>query len=184
MNTIEREFTLRKLTPSDINEHLDVLYRYATMCDSVAEFGVRHVVSSYAFAHAKPKKLLCLDINNNILIDTFIAQCKAESVNAVFVQASTLDYELDEEYDMLFIDTLHTFNQLSRELARHAGKVKKYLVFHDTITFGDKDENTNTAGGLVPAIRDFLSTHSNWKEVCTYANNNGLTILKNVDNVG
>ena len=179
MYTIEQLYNLSHYTQSDINEHLPTLYKYAKLCDTIAEFGVRYVVSSFAFAHARPKKLICVDISNNENITNFINLCRKENINAVFDHASTLSYEL-EEVDLLFIDTLHSFNQLTQELKLHADKVKKYLIFHDVISFGNKNEDDGQVGencGLVPAIRNFLKENPNWKELETYTNNNGLTVL-------
>jgi predicted O-methyltransferase YrrM len=187
IHNIEAKYNLKKSTHSDINEHLDTLYKYALKCDTIAEFGVRNVVSSYAFAHARPKELLCLDIDNNGNVDTFINECKLENINASFVHDSSTEYELTHDYDLLFIDTLHTFEQLTKELEKHHRKITKYIIFHDTIFWGHKNENpidssdTGERGdnvGLVPAIGNFLKTHKEWKEVATYTNNNGLTILE------
>ena len=58
MNTIEQLFKLKCNTPGDIYEHLPTLYKYAKECSKIAEFGVRTVCSSYAFAYAKPEKLI------------------------------------------------------------------------------------------------------------------------------
>lgn len=192
MSTIERQFIQKQRQPSDINEHLGTLHEYAKKCETIAEMGVRSVVSSYAFALAKPKKLLCLDLYTNPNVLQFIQECKDENINMEFVEASSLEYELDQDYDMLFIDTLHTFQQLTGELNKHHSKVKKYIIFHDTVFWGNMNEDpidssdTGERGdtvGLVPAIRNFLKTHPNWKEVCTHTNNNGLTIIANTLNI-
>jgi len=183
--TIYDIYQEKRRIPSDINEHLDTLYDYASKCESVAEFGVRYVVSSYALAAAKPSKLICLDIERQPQVDEFELLCKQEGVNMEFVLASSLEYDMPQ-VDMLFIDTLHTRAQLAAELVKHHSNVKKYLLFHDTVFWGNKDEDTNLEGpdhGLVPALREFLRATPNWKEVCTYTNNNGLTILKNTNNV-
>ncbi len=78
---------------------------------------------------------------------------------------------------------------LSKELARHHNKVKKYMLFHDTISYRFHDEGnyltgntesevkSNTSTGLEAALREFLQKNSNWKEIETYINNNGLTVL-------
>jgi Cephalosporin hydroxylase len=177
---IEDLYNLNKEKPSDINEHLETLYKYAKECEIIAEFGIRWVCSSYALAHARPKKLICVDINRHKNIDQFIQLCKNENINAEFHQADTRTYELIE-VDMLLIDTLHTFEQLTKELELHPSKVKKYMIFHDTISFGHVDENSHKTGenhGLVPAIRNFLKNNPQWKELETHINNNGLTILK------
>ena len=48
--------------PSDINEHLPTLKKYASECDHITEMGVRTVVSTYALMMGKPKKLISIDI--------------------------------------------------------------------------------------------------------------------------
>ena len=192
MSIIEQNFIQKQRQPSDINEHLGTLHEYAKKCETIAEMGVRSVVSSYAFALAKPKKMLCLDLETNVNVERFEQECKSEGINMEFVKCSSLEYELTQNYDLLFIDTLHTFQQLTKELELHHSKVNKYIIFHDTVYWGHKNENpvdssdTGERGdtaGLVPALRNFLRTHPNWKEVCTYTNNNGLTIIRNTDNV-
>ncbi len=62
MKTLLQEYLERCRQPSDINEHLPTIYKYAKLCDSVAEFGVRDVVSTYALAAALPKRLVGVDI--------------------------------------------------------------------------------------------------------------------------
>lgn len=184
MNKIEEIYKQKVNTASDINEHLPTLYKYALECEIIAEFGVRDVVSSYAFALANPKKLICLDIVNNQNINNFLILCKQENINVVFYNENTLTFDLQEDVDLLFIDTLHSFKQLSLELERHNNKVKKYIILHDTISFGHTNEDDRQSGdncGLVPAVINFLKQNKNWKEEVTYKNNNGLTILKRIN---
>jgi hypothetical protein len=188
MKTLLQEYLERCRQPSDINEHLPTIYKYAKLCDSVAEFGVRDVVSTYALAAALPKRLVGVDIFTSPKIMMFLEQCKTEGINASFYCNSTLEFDL-EPVDLLFIDTLHTYTQLSKELARHHNKVKKYMLFHDTISYRFHDEGnyltgntesevkSNTSTGLEAALREFLQKNSNWKEIETYINNNGLTVL-------
>lgn len=179
MDIIKQKYIEKCNTVSDINEHLPTLYDYAKKCETVAEFGVREVVSTFALAYAKPKKLICVDIETNTNITNFIQICNNENINVRFDLANTLTYEL-EPVDLLFIDTLHTYSQLKQELKLHHTKVKKYLIFHDTISYGTTNEHNtpDIKQGLVPAIKEFLQEHKEWKEVCTYTNNNGLTILE------
>jgi len=167
-------------TSSDINEHLPTLYSYAKQCETIAEFRVRHVVSSYALAHARPKKLICVDIATNDCVQDFIEVCKECNINLTFHLASTLNYELEEPVDLLFIDTRHTYRQLAQELTLHSPKVKKFLIFHDTETYGYVNEYDieDEKQGLNPAIEEFLKIHSEWEKLEVFTNNNGLTILK------
>jgi hypothetical protein len=189
MSTIKEQFELRKDSPSDINEHLEALYEYAKRCETVVEFGVRCVVSTYALAHARPKKLLALDLYQDPGVEIFLSLCKNEYIDAEFVLANTLDYELPYNYDLLLIDTMHTYTQLSRELERHHSKINKYIIFHDTVTYGWENEpniygyveetGNSSKRGLVPAIQEFLLTQTHWKVDKVFTNNNGLTVIKN-----
>jgi hypothetical protein len=70
--------------------------------------------------------------------------------------------------------------------------VKKYIVLHDTNTFGFKDEINDgkksdlienaekTKEGLVNALIDFLASENGifWEIEKVFTNNNGLTIIK------
>lgn len=63
--TLEQKYTELCVNPSDINEHLPTLKKYAEECDHITEMGVRGIVSTYALLMGKPKKwyhmiLLCV----------------------------------------------------------------------------------------------------------------------------
>ena len=181
---IEYYYNIKCNEASDINEHLPTLYKFSKECKSIAEFGVRSVVSSYAFAYSKPEKLICIDIEKHENVDVFLELCHKENINAKFELCDSRKYKFEEPVDLIFIDTLHTYSQLKEELEVLGNMAKKYLIFHDTITFGYENENTNYDGeknGLIPAIAEFLKANSNWSELMTYSNNNGLTILVNND---
>jgi len=165
---------------SDINEHLRTIYNYAKLCKIVAEYGVREVTSTYALAAARPDKIIFVDIIKHPNVDSFLQQCKDENINAVFYKADTLKYELQEPVDLLFIDTLHSYNQLKKELEQNYQKVNKYIILHDTVTFGYENEvaaGNSIPSGLVPAINEFITAHPEWKKVEVFDNNNGLTVL-------
>jgi hypothetical protein len=44
---------------------------------------------------------------------------------------NVLEVEI-EETELLFIDTYHYYAQLKKELKLHAGKISRYIAFHDT----------------------------------------------------
>jgi len=54
--------------------------------------------------------------------------------------------------------------------------VRKYLVFHDTTTYGEVGQVPGSRG-LWPAIEEFLGENSEWTLSARVQNNNGLTIL-------
>ena len=181
MEVLENIYNKRCSIPSDINEHLPTLKKYAEECDHITEMGVRWVVSTFAFMMGKPKKLISIDIDpvekHGIQTIDLISLAKTAGVEFEFVLGDTTEIEI-EETDFLFIDTLHTYTQLKKELALHPSKVKKYIGFHDTTTFAKVGEYKEV--GLWPAIEEFLSSNPEWVIAEKFENNNGLTILKRI----
>ena len=168
-------------TNSDIQLHLPTLFMYASSCDHVTEFGTRYVTSAWAFAAAKPKKLICYDIDYHENINTLKETCAAENVSFEFYQQDVVDPGLEiEETDLLFIDTFHRYSQLKQELSQHGNKARKYLIFHDTDVYGLKDEGNSTSPiqGLIPAINWFMEENPHWIPAAHYHYCNGLSILE------
>ena len=159
-------------TPSDINEHLPTLRDLAKECKTVIEMGTRIPVSTWAFVEGlQDAKLTCIDIKSPeeyggsiIPIET---ACKEKNIDFKFIQESTLDIEI-EECDLLFIDTLHTYDQLKEELRLHSDKARKYIVMHDPISCPD----------MWVAGEEFLKGNKKWKLKTLYTNNNGLAVLE------
>ena len=175
------EYYIKK---SDINEHLPTLFKYASSCDHITEMGVRSGVSTVAFLQAKPKILISIDIIKHKNINNLEKQSKTENINFNFILGNTLKIKI-EETELLFIDTLHTYDQLSKELKLHVDKVKKYIILHDTSSFEFEDEkrrgyipSSTGKKGLWPAVEEFLDKNNNWSIKERFKNNNGLTILQ------
>ena len=166
---------------SDINEHLPTLKQYASECDVVMELGVRTGNSTFALLSGLPKKMRSFDIGPfcNKIICKDLAE--ANGIDWQFIQENVLTTDKIEECDLLFIDTLHSYFQLKKELELHGNKSRKYIVLHDTFTFGKRDEFTPAGQpnlGLLPAIFEFLDNNKHWAVHKIYDNNNGLMILK------
>jgi cephalosporin hydroxylase len=164
-------------TPSDINEHLPTLKKYAEECDHVTEFGVRWIVSTYALLMGKPKKMVSYDIEDIEM--ELVQNMVKENTELKFIQGDSTKIEI-EETDLLFIDTIHTYEHLKKELSLHSSKVKKYIILHDTTVYEWEGEAINgvTQKGLWPAIEEFLESNPNWVIYERFEYNNGLTILK------
>ena len=202
----EKEFDLKKLyedacncNVSDIYIHLPVLYQYAQDCDHVTEMGARSGNSTKAFLYANPKKFISYDYQYetpephlanevNQLISIF-EKSKEIGVNCQYIGADVLTIEI-EETDLLFIDTWHCYDQLKKELELHAGKVRKYIAFHDTYTFGQKGEgypdmdvnhphrdDLSGEGGIRKAIDEFLKENPEWEINYETEENNGLIVI-------
>ncbi len=162
-------------TPSDIREHLPTLCGLANECRHVTEFGTRTGVSTTAFLHARPQRLVCYDRVRFPQVDAL--ERTADGTEFVFRREDVLHAEI-EETDLLFIDTLHDYEQLAEELRLHAGKARRYVVLHDTTTFGERGE-TPGRRGLWPAVEEFLALGA-FRLQARYENNNGLAVLEAV----
>lgn len=174
---IKQLFENYKKSNCDICEHLETLKKYALECEHITELGMRTGVSTVALAIAQPKKLISCDINYNYqVVNTLLEYARNNNFNFKFIHANDLDIEL-EETDLLFIDTLHIYEQLKAELKKHGNKSKKYIIFHDTTTFGKFGE-FGESPGLMKAVEEFLEENKNWKIKEQFHNNNGLLIIE------
>lgn len=188
---------------SDIHEHLPTLKKYGEKCSTITEMGVRKGVSTSAWLAARPKKLRSYDIDGAYFLENEDQKYKkaAAEIGADFayIVADVLKIDI-EPTELLFIDTWHVYEQLKGELNRHADKASKYIVLHDTETFGTFGEDpplrraahtvsealrkvskvvpeVERKGGLLQAVDEFLAAHPEWKREAHFANNNGLTVL-------
>lgn len=160
----------------DTKEHLPTLRKYAQECSHITEFGTRFVVSTYGLLAGKPKRLLTYDLTPDPAIWRAAALAKENNIELGFVEKNVLEADI-EPTDLLFIDTLHDYGQLKRELELHSSKVKKYIICHDTETYGYKDQS-GAGPGLMQAINEFLAANTAWKIKERYTNCNGLLVLE------
>lgn len=174
---IEQIYDQKLTEKSDINEHLPTLRRYAGFCQHVTEFGVRTIVSTWALIAARPKFVVSYDQTHpGIPAIAHVTNVAADAGVAFrFICADVRAIQIDHT-DLLFIDTYHTYNQLRAELSAHAANVDKYILLHDTMTFGHQGEAASEKG-LSFAIDEFLIAHPEWKTLEIFTNNNGLTVL-------
>lgn len=193
-NKIEKRYMELVETPSDINEHLPILREYSKKCNHITEMGVRVPTSTWAFLSSLPNKMISYDIVNAPGIDDVKSIANEYHLDYRFIIDDVLQIDI-EQTDLLFIDTLHTYNQLNSELKLHSHKVNKYIVLHDTVTYGFIDEQIydhasyhiksidKSKSGLRYAISEFLNQNPDWVIDREYLNNNGLTILMKVSDI-
>lgn len=161
--------------PCDVNELFPTLREYASKCRHLTEFGVRGVVTTWAFLASRPKRLVSYDIEYNPNIEGAKKEASKAGISFEFRKESTLEASI-EETDLLFIDTTHTYWHLKTELDRHADQVRKFILIHDTESYG----NTGADGGPgeKKAIQEFLLLHPEWFQKEHIEKSNGLTILE------
>jgi cephalosporin hydroxylase len=165
--------------PSDINEHLYILYNLALDDNSVVEFGVGYGRSTRAFMAAiqqTGKSLKSYDLVELDGVASLFRDAKDSGVDASFHQENTIEIDTVST-DILLVDSHHTYEQVSGELKKHASGVRKYIIFHDTVTFGENGQDPGTRG-VLPAINEFLSDNPNWTKYKSFDNNNGLLVIQ------
>lgn len=170
---LEEEYLRRCSLNTDIHEHLPTLRRYASMCDHITEFGVRAGNSTFAFLAAQPRMLVSYDIEP--FADEALATASRGQTDFVFRRADTTTMPTITSTDLLFIDTLHTYEQMQQELSLHASQAQRFLILHDTVAFGDHGEHG--CRGILPAIEEFVAGGA-FAVRERLDNNNGLMILE------
>jgi hypothetical protein len=206
MENIRKKYIELCSTPSDINEHLPTLFRYAQECDSVFETGIRGCVSSWALVYGllnsnkleNNQKYILLNDLYDCDIKELIYFTLNEDIKVNYIWKNNLELEFNKTYDITFIDTWHIYGQLKRELDKFKKITNKYIIMHDTTVdewYGENIRNGFDANivslesgfpveeinkGLWPAIEEFLKNNPEWILHERFTNNNGLTILKKI----
>lgn len=203
MNSVNSKFNELCNTKSDINEHLPTLYKYAQDCESIFETGVRGCISSWAFVNGllkngkSVKKIFMNDISECDIAELLNVTSDLP-IKVDYKWINNLELDLPYDVDMTFIDTLHVYGQLKRELNKFSKQTKKYIIMHDTTVDGVHGESVRQGYnpyeiskisnipveeiqcGLQKAIDEFLLNNTDWTLDLKYINNNGLTILKRI----
>lgn len=172
-----------------ISPHLPRLRQLASGLDVAVEFGVKAGASSSALLLGA-KRVISYDI-----LETKSAR------NLQRIAGSRWDYRLEDSRraafgacDLLFVDSQHDYAQVQAELTAHAHKVRKYLAFHDSITFGtigaDGESGLHRwtyergvsvpqeAMGIRPAIDEMMAADQSWRVLKHYTDSHGLLVLE------
>jgi hypothetical protein len=163
---------------TDISEHCPTLRSLSSQCGHVTEFGVRYGTSTVALLSGlidRPRPFTMVSYDIVDLASDRISKLSPDVWT--FRKASTLEVTIDLT-DLLFIDTKHTGYHLLKELCRHADNVRKWIVLHDTETFGRRGERGRI--GLMAAVAVFVGRCPDWRLTRHWANNNGLTLLERI----
>lgn len=136
--------------------------------------------STIAFLAAQPKTFVSWDLDpHSVVSQTVKDLIRLAGPNTRFQPRCGDTTEIIiEPTDLLFIDTWHTAKQLQTELHRHVpAKVRKFVIMHDTFTFGLRGEDGKEPG-LRAAIRDFqMNWMGVWRLMEDKTENNGLVVL-------
>lgn len=173
IHELRNDFRSLKIQPTawlgDSPDRFDTYTKYATKVDSIAEFGVYTGLSTAAFLMGNPKKLRSYDITakNLSVLSELEYYAVSNNIDFQFQIGNSLEIDIDE-VDLLFIDTVHKKKHTHAELYRHATKIKKYIIFHDTTDWP----------GVFEAAFEFLVANHEWHIIEHCNKGSGLLVLK------
>lgn len=162
---------------TDIQKVIPKLYDYAMKCSSVLELGVRTGVSTRAFLNANLKYMTSVDLSEEYLVRDLFNVADIVGRDYKYVIADSREYEVDRDYDLLFIDTEHTYDQVSFELDKYHHFIRKYIIVHDVFKYGVKTDEEGDVG-LLPAVLNFMRENPDWVIEEYTTDSNGLLVLK------
>jgi hypothetical protein len=130
-----------------------------------------------AFICAEPEVLVSYDIDVRCRPVYSFLKPYADALNVSFklILADT-GLISAEPTDMLFIDTWHNAVHIEKELRLSGNAARKFLVFHDTVTFGKIGEKGGE--GIRRPIEEFVVANPHWSLLREFKNNNGLLVLE------
>jgi predicted O-methyltransferase YrrM len=168
---------------NDIGEHLAILSMLVTefKLKEIVELGTRSGNSTLTLlgaAKASGGRVLSMDIQ-----PCKIAQERVASAGLsdywTFRQIDDLsvsDSEIPQPIDLLFIDTLHTYNQLTAEFKKYTPHLRQgsWIAIHDYVSFP----------GMTRAVRDFVASRPHSFSFYPFANQNGLALIRVLERNG
>lgn len=189
MEAMEALYQERSSAPDQMSFHMGRLRELASECETAVEFGVRRANSSVALLLGVKRQLTSYDIEWPQRYAHLISRIEAAAgPKWLKIPRDSREAEF-QETDLLFIDSLHTYDQVAAEL-RHADRVRKFLVFHDSISHGSigqdpvkrKDATTWVPNpevmGIRPAIDHFMIAHRDWRIRDHFTDHSGLLVLE------
>ena len=173
---VYEKFEELKSQNSDNNEHLEVMFQYAKKCINGMELGFGQGRASFALLLGL-ERLYSVDTYHepnikNMLVDYF-------GDKLITIESETFDFVDYDSVDLLLVDSVHTYDQVKKELKTHSSKINKYIMFHDTVSYGAIGQDNND--GIVKAINEFLEENKEWKIIYEVSNNHGFMILEKIN---
>jgi hypothetical protein len=160
---------------SDISAHLPFLefISRSGQCKVVTEFGTRDCYSTVAFLSGCKNVVHSYDIMVTPSIEELQAIVDKPCDWTFHHQSSIAPETKIDPTDLLFIDSLHTYEQVTKELVRHGHYVNKYILFHDTVSFPEINK-------AIDEFIDYASVqyYDWWHKAYEVKFNHGLLLLE------
>lgn len=189
IESVEAFYAAQCATPTAITPHLPRLRELATGLSVAVEFGVKNGASSSALLLGA-RQVMSFDIKETPSARR-LQELAGDRWAYRLADSRTADVPAA---DILFIDSLHTYQQCDAELRAHAWKIQRYLVFHDVGTFGEVGADGESGNhswqyqrgtscpsdylGIRPAIDALMIRDPLWRIVARYTDSHGLLVLE------
>ena len=131
---------------------------------SYTELGVNQGATLAAAMLKNPSKVRGYDITlswYNKAKHLFEAYAAEHNIDFKVFEADTHKITI-EPTDVLYIDTVHKYDHLKKELALHGNKALKKIIFHDMYHI-----KTGKETGLQKAVLEFVASNKGWQVVTT-----------------
>jgi hypothetical protein len=170
-------------TVNNVFKHCPTICEMASKCQHVTELGLNSFGVTVSLLAAQPNKLICYG-ENDTQVKNIVERVGAVTGKTDFrtYVGNSLEIQIAET-DMLIIDTFHSYSQAKAELQRHAGDVKRYLVFPSSYAFSTRGEDGHSPG-ISQAIHEFIEENPVWSVIYNVTQNNGMTILEREPTTG
>jgi len=146
---------------SDSNRHASTLRMLAAQCHSVAEVGLRSVLSTWPLLQGLADSSIAgpEEPKWHFAVGAVPFQHAAEAgrvasslgIDYKFLQGDTLTTGLGGDVDLLFLDTFRAYAQLRAELRLHARHARRFIAIHGTQTDGRRGECVRAGRRGLPA---------------------------------
>ena len=159
-----------------VKPHIDIFFDYASKCNTVTELGIDSACATLAFLNSGCKKVYSYNVVISPNARSVEQAAKEDGKFFKLINKDSLKVKIDKT-DLLFIDTDHWYGQIKAELEHHHPRVNKWIMMHDTETFGLINPFDNRPG-MKAAIYEFLTAHPEWEIKEHFEIGHGLTILE------
>lgn len=174
--TLDEAFAWCQTIHRDLDQHLELLRDLGSRVDQVTVITKRRE-AALGFLAGRPAELIVYDREVDPLYQRLQEWAETEAVHLSVTTLTDFDLPPIESTELLFLDTVHSAEQLRRDLAAHGAGVRRFLVIRGTGAFGERAEGDAEQPGLLHALREWLRENPEWFVVHHTAEQYGMTVL-------
>jgi len=184
---LDKLFDERSKATDDMAGHMVYIRNLVRGLGDCAEFGVRRANSTVALLAGCSGKVHSYDVERLPRFESYLTAIEK-------VAGGRWDFNLQSSLkatlppcDALIIDSLHNYDHIKAELDRHGDGIRKYLIFHDSMSCGCWGQSSTCAKskpniiGIRPAIDHFMiDRKGQWEIIHHDVDNSGLLVIERV----